>query len=131
MESTTIPAPALRDTMERTVALLSANVSMIPATMGPLATKETTVMCVNVHVVMGASTASSCFLNPLKGQSSLTSPNSMQNARAPSSRGLQYVLELSWSLCSCWAVLPLWSVFVSKHKSSSLSKMPVGVKLRP
>lgn len=95
MESMTIPALALRDTMERTVALLSANVSMVPATMGLLAMKETTVMCVNVHVVMGASTASSCFLNPLKEQSSLTSPIRTKNVRAPSSRGLQCVLELS------------------------------------
>lgn len=132
MESMTIPAPALLDTMERTAALLSANVSMVLATMGLLATKETTVTCVNVHVVMGAPTASSCFLNPLKGQSLLTSPRSTQKVRVPNSPGLQCVPELSWSLCYCWAVLPLWSVFVSKHKSGSLSKMPAGVvKLRP
>lgn len=66
MELMTFLAPAPQDTMERTVVLQSANVNTTLVTMGLLAMKETTVMCVSVLGDMVDSTASFCSLNSLR-----------------------------------------------------------------
>lgn len=93
MELMIIPAPALQDTMGRTVAPQSANVNTTLVTMGLLAMKETTVMCVSVLGDMADSTVSFCSPNSLRDLSLLTSLRSTLKDRTHSFLGLPCVLE--------------------------------------
>lgn len=97
MESMTTLAPALRDTVGRTAALLSTSANIALVITEPLATRETTAMFVSVLEDMVVTTASFCSQNHLQGQSLLTSLRNILKARVPSFLGLLCVLELFWS----------------------------------